>query len=80
MRLRNYYKQLNKPILRNLTSIICTFMVMKDKGRQDETGVGDQGQMTIPFQLFNLNWILQQRNDIRGKTRKIQIKSVFNLF
>ena len=52
---------------------------MKDKGRQDETHIEDQGPMTIPFQKVNLNWILQQRNDIRGKTGKIWIKSVFNL-
>ena len=35
MTLRNYYKQLNKPILRNLTSVVCTFMVTEGQG---ETG------------------------------------------
>ena len=37
--------------LKNLTSTVSTCKVTKEERRQDETQIGDQGHMTIPFQV-----------------------------
>ena len=61
---------------KNLTLFVCTSKVMKEKGRQDETQIGDQGHMTIPFQVvFELDPATEKWH--RWKTVKLQIKSIF---
>ena len=57
--------------LKNLTSVVSTCKVRKDKRRQDETQIGGNLRTRdISFSSSNLHWILQQKMTLVVKLGK----------